>query len=132
MPRLLYSILVITAITFAAACSKDSDKPEAAFYGTWIKGSNTGDTLRFYQKNGKNIMWSNQSFNPGMHAPFEQEFKFIDGKLAFQPAWSGGLQYHPIESFAWKIPGRKFEINGFELYMFMSSTLTKFTFTKIL
>lgn len=131
MPRLLYFLLVITVITLAAACSKDSDNPEAAFYGTWVKGSNTGDTLYFYRKYGRDIMRSNQSFNPGMNAPFEQEFRYINGKLAFQPAWSGGLQYHPIESFTWKTPGREFEINGFELYMFMSSTMTKFTFTKI-
>jgi hypothetical protein len=134
MPRLFYSLLVITVITLAAACSKDSDNPEATFYGTWIKGSNTGDTLYFYKKNGRNIMRSNQSFNPLMYAPVEQEFKYVDGKLALYPFWAsvGLMQVRKIESFTWKTTGRKFEINGFELYMFMSSSTTKFTFTKIL
>jgi hypothetical protein len=133
MPRLLYSMLVITVITLAAACSKDSESPEAAFYGTWIKGTNTGDTLYFYKKNGQNIMRSNQSFNPNMYAPVERPYRYVDGKLSVAYSlptfWD---PYNTIESFTWKNTGRQFEVNGFELYMFMSSTLTKFTFTKIL
>lgn len=135
MPRLLYFLLVTTVITFAAACSKDSDNPEAAFYGTWVKGSNTGDTLYFYRKNGRDIMRSNQSFNPNMYAPVERVYKYEGGKLIIAYPYSSmgiPVTYETIESFAWKNTGREFEINGFELYMFMSSTMTKFTFTKIL
>lgn len=131
MPRLLYSMLVITAITLAAACSKDSDNPEAALYGTWVKGSNTGDTLYFYRKNGQDMMLSNQSFNPSMYAPVERPYKYKSGKLFIAYSYSP-LVYDTIKSFTWKTPGSQFEINGFELYMFMSSTMTKFTFTKIL
>jgi hypothetical protein len=135
MPRILYSLLVITAITFAAACSKDSDGPEATFYGTWVKGPNTGDTLYFYKKNGRNIMRSNQSFNPLMYAPVEQVYKYEGGKLIVAYPFSTmgiPVTYNTIESFTWTNTGREFEINGFELYMFMSSTMTKFTFTKVL
>ena len=117
MPRLLYSLLVITAITFAAACSKDSGKnEEAIFYGTWVKGSNTGDTLYFDKKNGRDIMRTNQSFNPNMYAPIEREYKYAGGKLTLAyPYGSGGLMYETIQSFTWKNTGRQFEINGFEV-----------------
>ena len=133
MPRLLYALLVITAVSLAAACSKDAEKrEEAVFYGTWIKGSKTGDTLRFYKKGIKDVMLSNQSFNPNMYAPIEREYRYKNGKLILgYPFMSGGLAYDTIESFTWKNTGRDFEINGFELYMFMSSSLTKFTFVKV-
>lgn len=130
MPRLLYSLLFIAAITFAA-CDKDSGKnEEATFYGTWVKGSNTGDTLYFYRKNGQDFMRSNQSFNPNMYAPTEHPYKYESGKLFIAYPYSP-LAYETVKSFSWKTPGSQFEINGFELYMFMSSTMTKFTFTKI-
>jgi hypothetical protein len=135
MPRLLYSLLVITVITLATACSKDSDSPETAFYGMWIKGTHTGDTLYFYKKNGQHIMRSNQSFNPLMYAPVERVYKYDGGKLIIAyPYASLGLPftYDTIESFTWKATGRQFEVNGIELYMFMSASSTKFTFTKVL
>lgn len=131
MPRLLYFLLAFTALLFAA-CDKDAaNNEESTFYGTWVKGPNTGDTLYFYKKNGRSVMRSNQSFNPLMYAPVEYDYKYTDGKLALHSPWSSSFTYDPIESFTWKNAGRQFEINGIELYMFMSSTQTKFTFTKI-
>jgi hypothetical protein len=136
MPRILPAILAVFIITLVASCDKDPDGPdeESILHGTWVKGSNTGDTLVFYGRGGKHYMKSNQSFNPTMYAPVEQEYVMRNGKPAFRYLGTGvmGRAEFTIESFTWKVPGREFELLGFQLYMFMSSSQTKFTFVKVL
>lgn len=135
MPRLLFNLLAFTAVLFTASCDKDADDDdtaEAVLYGIWVKGSNPGDTLVFSKKSGTNVMWMNLSMNPQFFAPAEREYRMENGKL--QIMLGPGLQapWHTIESFTWKTPGQQFEILGFHLYMTMSSSITKFTFNKVL
>jgi hypothetical protein len=124
----LYFILLI--LTFAA-CKKDHNGSESVLYGTWAKGPNFGDTLWFMQRNGKNIMRMADSFNPGVAVYSEKEYRFRNGipeiKM-FSPTLD---DYYPISSFTWIQPGREFSLKGFQLYLFMSSTLTEFTYRKI-
>jgi hypothetical protein len=133
MPRFLPAILTIFAFTLAASCDKDSDSTdeESILHGTWVKGNNAGDTLVFYSRLGRHYLKSNQSFNPNMYAPVEREYGFRNGQLYLKYVWAGGSEKWPIDSFTWKVPGREFEIQGIQLYMFMSSTLAKFTFRKV-
>ena len=128
MLRLL--IFLSTGIMLLSACSKNNNSDESLLYGTWTKGTQTGDTLWFMRKDGKNIMRSNQSFNPGLAAYTEVEYSFKDGKLQkVLPLSSSALS--GIDSFVWIEEGKKFELLGYQLYMFMSSTGTKFSFIKI-
>jgi hypothetical protein len=133
MPRLLFALIAFTVVTLTASCDKDSDNKdeEAILYGTWVKGPNTGDTLVFFKKNGRNLLKMNMSFNSQMYSPMEREYRMVNGKpeVRFGPDFTG--PFFDIESFTWKIPGREFELLGFHLYMIMSSSITKFTFTKI-
>jgi hypothetical protein len=134
MLRILPAMLAIFAISLAASCDKDSDSPdeEAILHGMWIRGAQGGDTLRFYERAGRHYMKSNQSFNPDHYAPVEREYGFQNGQLYLKYAWSGGSGKWPIDSFTWKVPGREFEVQAIQIYMFMSSTLAKFTYRKVL
>lgn len=128
MSRLLLTMLTIGLLFLAGSCDKDSDtkSPESLLYGMWVKGTHTGDTLYFTKINGVNIMRSNQSFNPGMFSPNSREYRIVNGKLELKMGdWS------TIDSFTWKVTGREFEIKGHQVYMFLSSTLSIFTFRKV-
>jgi hypothetical protein len=133
MPRNLLFALAITALLFAA-CDKDNEtEPEDVFHGTWVKGSNYGDTIWFYKKNGVHIMKSNQSFNPGLYAPYEREYKFENNQFALvynNGTTPTGLEF-PVASFKWTVPGKRFEVQGSDFYMFLASTLVKYEFRKI-
>src|SRR5687768_3299872 len=69
---------------FVCGCEKEKTSGENIFYGTWVKGSNYGDTLRFYKNNGKNILAYNGSFNTALPAPIETEFIYRQGKLSLK------------------------------------------------
>lgn len=132
MARILPALLVLFVATMTTSCDKDATADEeTVLHGTWIKGSQAGDTLRFYERGGRHYMLSNQSFNPNMYAPVETEYRFRNGQLALKYAWGMTSQYQSISSFTWKVPTQEFEIQGMQLYMFMSSTLTKFTFHRV-
>ena len=114
---------IIALVLFSFACKKvSSDEPE--LYGTWIKGSNTGDTLWFMKKNGKYIIRQPESFNPLMPTYSEKEYYFRDGKLSIKSFAPTSQEYYPIDSFSWTQAGKEFTIQNSELFMFMSSIVT--------
>ena len=129
MLRLLICLFMAFAL-LAIACSKNDNDNESLLYGTWVKGTQTGDTLWFLRKAGKNIMRSNQSFNPGLTMYKDEEYAFKNGKLSRVLAPVSSAFSH-IDSFTWKQEGKEFEVLGYQLFLFMSSTLTKFTYTKV-
>ena len=108
-------------------CTKDKSQNESIFYGTWVKGTNTGDTLQFYQKNGKNILALNYSFNSLIYAPTEFEYFYVNDHLSIRHTSTD----FSIESFTWKQVGQEFELQGTELFPFMSSTQVYFNYRKI-
>jgi hypothetical protein len=55
--------IIMILVLFSFACNKSSGD-EAELYGTWVKGSNAGDTLWFMKKNGRDIMRQPESFSP--------------------------------------------------------------------
>ncbi|MFT3937081.1 MAG: hypothetical protein QM726_25870 [Chitinophagaceae bacterium] len=126
----IFLYLAVIATIFCMACSgNDNNGNETLLYGTWTKGANAGDTIWFMKKNGKNIMRTNQSFNPLLPTYSETEYSFKDGKLIMiLPITSSAMGV--IDSFTWQEYGKKFEITGYQVYMFMSSMATKFSFTK--
>jgi hypothetical protein len=115
---------------FVCGCEKEKQSDENILYGTWVKGSNVGDTLRFYKSNGKNILAYNVSFNAALPAPIETEFIYNLGKLSLK--YYGSLDsYHPVDTFKWIRVGEEFEVQGIQLFSFMSSTVVHFTYRKI-
>lgn len=128
MPRLLFISLL--GLLTLASCSKSYPSGEAALYGTWVNQVSPGDTLTFLRVNGQNILRLNNSFNPALSSYTEYRYTFKDDQLSIffgagdTPAWL-------INSFTWKIKGKEFEILGFQLYMFMSSSTTVFHYKKV-
>ena len=125
-----FAALIVFVCVFAA-CKKDGAQSESALYGTWIKGSQAGDTIQFLLKNGKHILRQNDSFNPAMPAYTEKEYKYQNGKLSLQLFAPFSEEFYPIDSFRWTNLGREFTLQGIQLYSFMSSTLTYFTYRKL-
>lgn len=122
--------MFFVAAAFVWSCEKKQAGDESILYGTWIKGNNAGDTLRFFQKDGKNVMAYNQSFNAAIPVPSDKQYFFRDGKLSFRSVAFPAEPSH-VTSFRWMEVGRVFEIRGIELFSFMSSTNVYFTFRKI-
>jgi hypothetical protein len=84
----------------------------------------------FYQKNGKNFLAYNLSFNPVFYAPTEAEFFYKEDRLTIRHLTSPDV-YFPIKSLTWKQVGQEFEVQGIELFPFLSSTQVYFTYHKI-
>jgi hypothetical protein len=112
------------------SCNKDSSSA-TNLTGTWIKGTNVADTLYFIQKNDQNILRYRISFNPATGGFAEHEYAIRNGKLALKNFMGGGNDFYTVESFNWLHTGKEFELLGYQLFPFMSSTLAKFTYKKI-
>ena len=130
MRKVIVSLMSILLSSSFFSCSKNVSDEESAFYGTWVKGSNTGDTLQFSKKNGKNILSYNLSFNSLVYAPTEVEYFYTNGRLSIKYPAVTGADF-PINSFVWKQGNKEFEVLGIELYNFMSASNVFFTFRKL-
>jgi hypothetical protein len=76
-------VILFSVIVIVSACRKERSGEEYFLYGTWIKGSNFGDTLSFYNRNGKNFI-AISTFNPAFPAPTEKEYTFRNNKLTIR------------------------------------------------
>ncbi len=120
--------LLITLAFIISSCSKNNDDADI-LHGTWVKGSNFGDTLIFSRENGAYVLKYNMSFNPTLPAYHTSSYTYQDNKLKVD--LYGSLIKTEISSFTWKQHGKEFEVLGYQLFPIMSSTGTKFTYTKI-
>jgi hypothetical protein len=127
--RLLLSILITSLVI--AGCQKKYAGDDSILQGTWVKGANFGDTLWFITRNNQHIMRQAMSFNPGLPVYEEREYTYEDGRLGVRLYAPFTQDYVPITSFTWTDTGREFSIQGIQLYSFMSSTATVFTYHKI-
>jgi hypothetical protein len=126
------AILILLSFTMAfVGCKKEITGTESDLYGTWVKGPNFGDTLQFMRKNNQDIMRINESFNPGMPAYAEKEYSLRNGVLKIKSFSPVSQEYFSIDSFTWTQPGSEFRLLGYQIFMFMSSTSTSFTYQKI-
>jgi hypothetical protein len=116
---------IISILGFLSfACKKNGGSDEAALYGTWVKGPDTGDTLWFMQKSGKFIVRVPESFNPSMPKYSEKEYRFKDGVLNIKLFMPASDEYFPMTSFTWTDPGKEFTIQNSQLFIFLSSMIT--------
>ena len=117
-----FIVLVLVSLSFA--CKKDNEGDESDLYGTWVKGSNFGDTLWFMKKNGRYIIRVPESFNPLMPIYAEKEYRLSDGVLSIKSFAPVSQEYFPITSFNWTDPRKEFTIQNSQLFLFMSSIIT--------
>ena len=130
MRALLAGFIALVSIFLFPGCKKNKTfGEEAVLHGTWVKGSNFGDTLWFMNKNGKNILRIS-TFNPSMPNYEEKEYRFRNGGLEIKSFAPASQEYFPINSFSWTDRGREFKIVNSQLFIFMSSIIT-YTYRKI-
>ena len=124
-------LAILALLMFFVSCRKDPPPPEAILHGRWVKGSAVGDTLRFYEYQGKHYWESNQS-TTGYEQDF-REYRVVDGQLNLLETWQMLSWAQPVESFAWKVRGQSFEIHEYDVYYGYLRNLidTTYVFTKI-
>lgn len=128
----LFIALAVTAIAFTnVSCTKEQEMENTPLTGTWIKGTSAGDTLYFTNNNGKNVLRYNASFNPALTAATETEYIYRNSKLSLRNFMAAQNDFYVIQSFNWKEEGKEFEVLGYEIFPFMSSTQTRFTYRKV-
>ena len=125
-----FCLFIVIAFIFAG-CTKDHTGTESVLYGTWVKGPAFGDTLQFIRKDNHDIVKYNMSFNSGIPANTEKEYRYRNGILSIKLYSPYIEDFYPISSFEWTRQGREFKIQGIQLFSFMSSTQTYFTYRKI-
>ena len=121
-PIVVFIVLVLASLSFG--CKKEINGTESDLYGTWVKGSNMGDTLWFMKKNGRNLVKIPESFNPLLPKYSEKEYKLKNGALNIKSFAPSSQDYFSISSFTWTDPGREFTIQNIQLFIFMSSIVT--------
>lgn len=124
-----YFLLVALTLLLATGCKKDSLNTTSQFYGHWK--TSYGDTVEFRRQNGKNVIIYDATLNPSMPMRTTSEFNYQNEKLGIKNPWSSPVEFRYIDSFTWIQRGESFEVLGIDWFPFMSSTLTKFTFTKL-
>ncbi len=123
--------IILAIIFMVAGCQKKYAGDESTLYGTWVKGPNFGDTLWFTSRNNQQVMRQAMSFNAGLVVYKESEFRYGNDKLSIKLYAPTSDEYVPISSFKWTNQESEFSIVGIELYSFLSSTSTIFTYHKI-
>jgi hypothetical protein len=131
MQRLFVALAVTVSALTMASCKKGQEMENLLLTGTWIKGTNAGDTLYFTKTNGKNVLRYNASFNPAAPAVTEIEYNYQNSKLSLRNFMATQDNFYILQSFSWKQEGKEFEVLGYELFPFMSSTQTRFTYSKV-
>ena len=129
--KIAVTLILLSFSIIFVGCKKETAGTGSDLYGIWVKGPNFGDTLQFMRKNNQDIMRINESFNTGMPAYTEKEYSIQNGILKIKNFAPVSQEYFIINSFTWTQPGSEFRILGYQLFMFMSSTMTSFTYRKI-
>jgi len=130
MRSMAAGIIVLFVVLLSFSCKKDKTIDEPDLYGTWVRGSNFGDTLWFMKKNGQHIIRIPGSFNPLMPVYSEKEYRLQNGELSIKSFAPTSQEYFPITSFRWTDQGKEFTILNSHLFLFMSSIVT-FKYRKI-
>jgi hypothetical protein len=122
----LFLVLPLAILQFC--CTKKDNTGAGQFYGRWK--TSYGDTVVFSKKNGKNILKYDRTMNPAMPMTTDHEYTYQADKLGLRDGFAGN-DFHFFQTFAWVQPGHSFQVQGVEWFLFLSSTGTVFTFTRI-
>jgi hypothetical protein len=131
MMKMAAALSIIVFALLFIGCKKDSDVSgsESELYGKWAKGPNLADTLEFVRKNNKNIMRHLESYNAGVPVYSETEYSFGGGQFSLK--YYSLNDYHSVSSFTWTQQGAEFQVLAIELFSYISSTMTIFTYRKV-
>lgn len=128
MRRIALFIFPVTTILFIFSCGKDSQSDKSTLYGRWK--TSYGDTITFAQENGTAILTYDMSLNNALPVDTKKEFVYQHDKLGIKDGLNGN-DFRVLRSFNWSQRGHSFTVQGVEWFLFVNSTNTYFTFTKI-
>lgn len=129
MTRLFITLLIITS-TMITGCRKDAvtDTEASVFHGSWVRegdvpGRQGADTLWFFSKNGKDLLFFHYAPTGGANWPaqVETEYKFENDKLTLKDFSAGTNSFVPVESFQWISPKKEFSAKLYQIVHFMSA-----------
>ena len=124
-------ILVPVLLLLAPACTKKTAaSSDSQLYGIWVNENGPGDTLRFMQVGSKNVLRMNASFNTPVPTYTDYEYSFTNGQLSLATAAPSG-PWRLISSFTWLQQGKEFDVLAFQLYLFLSSSVTHGRYRRI-
>lgn len=127
--RLLLIGFVVLAFSY---CGKNSSSDDALLYGKWATEGSPYDTMYFFKRAGRSLVYYRFSFNPSMATYTESEYRFRDGKLDIgYTNQSGGTSFFTYSTFKWVQVGKKFELNGNQRFPILSSIQPNYIYTKI-
>ena len=130
MKSAFYTLLLLLFASNFVSCSKDKLDADLV-RGTWVNQNHPGDTLIFSRKNGKYVLKINYSFNPNLPKYEEVEYRFENDSLRIVLPPFAAAPSKIIQSFQWVTRGKEFTVKGYEIYIFMSSTLTEHRYKKV-
>ncbi len=67
----------------------------------------------------------------GLPVVAQTEYNYKNGKLGLKRFYSNDKTFYPIQSFMWIEQGKEFEIRAIELFSFISSTDSKYSYKKV-
>ena len=121
---------MLLVLANVAGCPKKDvlNASEAALQGMWIRVDDTpglqpADTIRFFTKNGKNLMAFKCVGCPATIAPahIETEFKFENSILSFRDYTGQSNDFRNVESFQWITSEKEFSVKLYQFLVFMSA-----------
>jgi hypothetical protein len=131
MKKTILAFLLFGGLLFLASCDKaDEENDGSIFFGRWK--TSYDDTVLFHNQNGKNMVQYDASMNANLPAITNHEYRYIDGKFSLNHTPNSGDDYFwEMDTFKWLEYGKSFQVQGLQWFMFLQSTQTIFTFTRI-
>jgi hypothetical protein len=126
--RFLYFVSISLLFIFFG-CKKQSLTGADQLYGNWK--TSYGDTIRFSKQGHKDVITYDMSMNPTMPLRTTKEYSFENNRFGIKDGMAGPVNFRYFDTFTWVSPGEQFQVLGMEWFMFISSSTTVFTFTKI-
>jgi hypothetical protein len=140
MNKTLFACLIAGNFFFASCDKKESGSnsdPEDALLGSWVRvddapGRQPADTLRFFRRDGKDLLAFYNAGSPGTGWPFqtETEYKFDNGKLSYKVYPDSNSDFYTVESFEWITKEKVFSVKLYQIILYMSADY-RVTYQKI-
>jgi hypothetical protein len=111
------------------SCRKDSTMYKDLFYGKWQ--TSYGDTITFFNQNGKNLLHYNRSTNPSAHKDTTIEFIFTNNKFGLKDGYGFNGNFRMLPTFTWAQEGKIYSAAAIEWFPFVSSTTVHYTFLRV-
>lgn len=121
-------IFITVVAGLLIACSKNNENNASQLYGAWAKGNQPGDTIVFMNDGGRHIVQFAASNVAGVPGYSRYDYRYRQKKLFISMS---ATEEYLCNSFSWVQEGKSFQLQGNDLYWYMSSIAPKYVYTKV-